>query len=49
MVKRIIAILLISIIYSCASTQKGDDRKKTIKYRVVANKINGEKIISKTQ
>lgn len=50
MVKRIIAILLISIAYSCTATQPGAvvEEKKPIKYRVVVHKSNGEKIVSQT-
>jgi hypothetical protein len=50
MAKRIIALLLISLAYSCTSTHPVVvEEKKPVKYRVVVNKTNGEKIISKTQ
>ena len=49
MVKRIIALLLISMAYSCTTTQPVIEEKKPTKYRVVVVKNNGEKIISKTQ
>jgi len=49
MVKRIIALLLISMAYSCTSTNPIIvEEKKPVKYRVVVIKNNGEKIISKT-
>ncbi len=50
MVKRIIAILLISIAYSCTASKPGVivEEKKPIKYRVVVHKSNGEKIVSQT-
>ena len=49
MVKRIIALLLISLAYSCTSTQPVAEEKKPAKYRVVVHKSNGEKILSNTQ
>ncbi len=48
MVKRIIALLLISMAYSCTTTQPVAEEKKPAKYRVVVHKSNGEKIMSKT-
>ena len=49
MVKRILALLLISLAYSRTSTQPVAEENKPAKYRVVVHKSNGEKIISKTQ
>ena len=48
MAKRLIALLLISLAYSCTSTQPVAEEKKPAKYRVVVHKSNVEKIISKT-
>lgn len=49
MAKRIIALLLISMAYSCTTTQPVVvEEKKPVKYRVVVVKNNGEKIVSRT-